>query len=111
LNLRKFHKIFGKIAPEFIWRLESGINLRGTKNDKEYCPVTAVCEAETGNYYEPHQLDRAALFVGLNSENYNAIGHAADGYYLSKYQNTRDALLRRVKLEYQLDGRKVPSEG
>ncbi len=66
--------------------------LRATLNYIEYCPITFVCQAVTGEYFRSRDYPKAARKLGIDHELMNSIVDAAD------YAHTRSHSFRHDML-------------
>jgi hypothetical protein len=52
----------------------------GSASLHTHCPITLVCEAKTGEIYDPGQVNRAARTLGITGALQRDIVSAADGF-------------------------------
>ena len=108
MNTKEFFAHLAKIVgKKFIVlkdqsKVYKGIRL-STKEKKSnfyggcFCPITAVCYAETGKHYYPYQYREAASEIDISEQDAILIASAADGCFddLGKKEKTiRKKLLK-----------------
>ena len=70
------------------------------KDGHEYCPLTAVCQKKTGEFYEIDNAGIAGDNLNISMTNQNRIIESADNdldYYFDK--KTRNKLLKTLRLK------------
>lgn len=114
---KTFNAKLRSVANKFRWVLESG-DLRGYAKSKkkdlknfDFCPLTAVHYALTGQVVDPSDYDKAAQALGVNADDAAFIVHLADtkSDYLEGHEIlARQALLKNVGLKPEV--RKTTAE-
>jgi len=54
------------------------VGIRLFKNHRTFCPITAVCHATTGRYFDPNYVMHANKYLRLHHDVVNNIVAAAD---------------------------------
>lgn len=72
--------------------------LRATLNYCEYCPITFVCQAVTGEYFPIRNYTLAAEAIGITIEFKNGIVDAADSMH-SHSHSFRQEMLTALGLD------------
>lgn len=105
---KTFNAKLRSVASKFRWVIESG-DIRGYAKSKkkdlkdfDFCPLTAVHYALTGEIIENSDFDKAAKALGVNEDDASFIVHLADTKvdYLDGHEIlARQALLKNVGLK------------
>lgn len=78
MTLTEFLDTLTTSAPGYLWHLHPTARcLRGVAYHT-YCPLTAVCHSQTGEYFSLSQWGMAARALGIAPEDTQAIMRAAD---------------------------------
>lgn len=72
-----------------------------SENDQYcFCPLTALCFINNGNFYETNEFDSAGTLLGISFEDSQAIAHAADtNDPAAKLKELRSQLLEVLDLK------------
>ena len=106
MTRKTFYKKLEKTSyftTKFNWKLTKKGEIRATKgkSKKCYCPITAVCENETGEYYGINNAHLAVAVLDLDSFDEDYIMSASDNENneVVTVKRVRDSILRKVGLK------------
>lgn len=69
------------------------------RDDEWYCPLTAICKAETGVRHQSYDAILAAYRVGIGEETTDAIISAADADTTGEFRRMLESLVEESKNE------------
>lgn len=96
MTIKTFYKKLREHAVIFNWRLE-GSYIRGhTKDNKCFCPVTALAYAIHGKIFTTGRFDEAGTLLGLSNEDSRYIAIRSDD---SSRKPGRRTLMKAVGLK------------
>ena len=79
-----------------VWGLDSDKHVRmnrprdraaGDMSPSEYCPLTALADAELGLAMDPDDFDLAGSALGLEAVDYDAMAYASDNSYVDLFDD------------------------
>ena len=108
MTRKTFNAKLRSVANKFRWTSE-GSDIRGYSKSKkaqlkyfDFCPLTAVHYALTGDVLDPSEYDKAAKCLGVSDKDAKTIIHLADNHVDSLEGNeilARQWLLKNVGLK------------
>lgn len=107
MTRQTFYRKLRKYANLFRWKLAADGELRGTRGNRKYCPLTAVYYAEQEKYLDICELKYVAHTLNIDYDQSELIAGSSDfsKQYLPPSEvcyydhNIRKTLLRSVGLE------------
>ena len=97
MTKKTFMQAFRQVAPKYYWHLDGDSlrgYLRGSNNNIEYCPITALARVKVGKVFELGEFDKAADELELIDDPTD-ITEAADNED-TDYPQLRRSLLKAV---------------
>jgi len=99
MTKRTFLKNFREVAPKYYWHLDDGAlrgYLRGSHNNEEYCPLTAVAKVRVGKTFTCADVNVAAKELDYLDDPDDIVNAADNEIGDTSHPNLRRSLLNAV---------------